>query len=266
MDALTQSWSRSEAQFKEIQTGDGSFSVWKKTADPAAYGLVDEESKINLNGVKAPAVLTRLFEAAAGLTPEKAQELAFCVMDWIDTDEDPHDLGAEKEYYRGLKPPYGPKNAEVRLLEELLYVKGMNPGILESIRPYVTLIETKRLNLNTASRVALLSLGLSDSLVSKIVTFRKGRDEIEGTADDGVFREAFEITGTLQSFGYLDSAEVEMMNQFSQSGQIGVSSETFTVQSAARLQRGQESLNVFAIVNKTGEIKQWQEEYLKIPS
>ena len=267
VDALTQSWSRSEAQFKDIPVGEGSFSIVRSSGEDLQYGLVDEESKINLNHITAPAILTRLLQGAAGIEAEKAQGLAFCIMDWIDPDDDPHDLGAEKEYYLTLKPPYAPKNAGVRVFEELLYVKGMNPEILESIRPYVTLEGAgKQINANTASGTVLLSMGLGDSLVSKIMAFRKGRDQAEGTADDSVFGNAGEITETLQSFGYLDASEVEMMNSFSQSGKLGVSSETFTVQSLARLQRRSESLRVLAVVNKVGEIRQWQEEYLKTPS
>ncbi|MBF0119962.1 MAG: general secretion pathway protein GspK [Desulfobacterales bacterium] len=47
-----------------------------------------------------------------------------CVKDWIDKDDIITGLnGAESEYYKGLTPPYSPRNAPILYLEELKLIK-----------------------------------------------------------------------------------------------------------------------------------------------
>lgn len=267
IDALTQSWSHSEPDFKDVPVGDGSFTVLGlKKDDGQRYGLIDEESKINLNKVQKPEVLVRLFTKAAQIPPDDALALAYSIMDWRDADEDAHDIGAESRYYMDQRPPYKARNGDIGSLTELLYIKGMTPQILEALRPYITLDGSSAVNINTASDEVLSAVGIVDSLIVKIHDFRKGRDRIEGTLDDGIFDNAPGITKKLQDFEYLDPAEVELMDSIAGSGQLAVFSTYFSVESVAKLNYRDESLVVHAVVNKLGEIKRWQEEYLKISS
>ncbi|MGA2798765.1 MAG: hypothetical protein ABSE63_14385, partial [Thermoguttaceae bacterium] len=50
--------------------------------------------------------------------------------DWIDTDDQPREYGAETEYYSSLTPPYMPKNGPLSTIEELLLVRGITPALL----------------------------------------------------------------------------------------------------------------------------------------
>ncbi len=62
--------------------------------------------------------------------PGMTQDLADCILDWIDTDDQTREFGAETEYYSTLNPPYLAKNGPLSTLEELLLVKGVTPSLL----------------------------------------------------------------------------------------------------------------------------------------
>ena len=62
--------------------------------------------------------------------PGMTQDIADSILDWIDTDDQPREYGAETEYYSTLTPPYLPKNGPLSTLEELLLVKGVTPALL----------------------------------------------------------------------------------------------------------------------------------------
>jgi hypothetical protein len=56
--------------------------------------------------------------------------VADAILDWLDPDDEPRELGAEVDYYSGLTPPYGAKNGPVDTVEELLLVRGVTPQLL----------------------------------------------------------------------------------------------------------------------------------------
>lgn len=96
------------------------------------YGFTDESARLDLNSA-TPGQLKKLF----GMTiPENAENpldinaLVDAVVDWRDQDDSPSPNGAESEYYKTLKPPYGAKNAPFSTVEELLLVRGFNGWIL----------------------------------------------------------------------------------------------------------------------------------------
>ena len=62
--------------------------------------------------------------------PGMTQDIADSILDWIDTDDQLREYGAESEYYSNLTPPYLPKNGPLSTLEELLLVKGVTPALL----------------------------------------------------------------------------------------------------------------------------------------
>ena len=88
--------------------------------DNLRYGLIDEAGKINLNLTSDETL------KALGLT----DELAECLRDWLDSDDDPHINGAEQEYYQQLPRPYTIRNGPLGTLEELLLVKGFTGSIV----------------------------------------------------------------------------------------------------------------------------------------
>jgi hypothetical protein len=115
----------------------GCFSVVAPSMDSEGnlsgvrYGLEDESTRLNLN------VLLILDKQMAGsgrtllmALPDMTEEIADAILDWLDPDDEPRELGAEVDYYSRLTPPYGCKNGPVDTVEELLLVRGVTPQLL----------------------------------------------------------------------------------------------------------------------------------------
>ena len=98
----------------DAQLGEGLF-----------YGMSNESAKIPLDN---PAMLNRR-EALLGL-PNMTDEIADAILDWIDADDQPKDLGAETDYYSMQSPPYSAANSAPKTLGELLLIKGVTPELL----------------------------------------------------------------------------------------------------------------------------------------
>ncbi len=62
--------------------------------------------------------------------PGMTDEIADAILDWLDSDEQIRQYGAETEYYSTLQPPYQAKNGPLSTIEELLLVRGVNPWLL----------------------------------------------------------------------------------------------------------------------------------------
>jgi len=92
------------------------------------YGLVNESSKLHVNGLLAgePNEQRQRLSAIPGMDVE----LADAILDWLDEDDMPREYGAESEYYQQLDPPYVARNGPLRSLEELLSVRGMSRDLL----------------------------------------------------------------------------------------------------------------------------------------
>jgi len=273
-DARNQSWSHNAEGFHEVVVGDGLFSLQyedlegieeRLTDEPKfRYGLVDEESKVNLNETKKIGILEEIFYLSAGLEKGDARTLAACVIDWIDEDDELVDINSEESrFYRFMSPPYEPKNAPVEILEELLFVKGMSPEILNKIRPYVTVHSSGHINVNTAGREVLLAVGMPLSLVNKILVFRRGADGDWGTTDDGIFS-SLPISGAFGAKSSLSPREVSMLQTLEEEKLLGVNSEYFSAQSVSKLKQGTQALKVNAVINRQGGILTWREKYFAL--
>ena len=118
------------------------------------YGLQNESARLNLNvlptleesGAALVAVTSMMGSeedmAASGTDPgnlarslllglpNMTPEIADCILDFIDEDEEPRDYGAESDYYMSLPSPYSPRNGPLYSVEELLLVKGVTPYLL----------------------------------------------------------------------------------------------------------------------------------------
>ncbi|QDS98591.1 type II secretion system protein GspK [Adhaeretor mobilis] len=92
------------------------------------YGLVNESSKLHVNGLLA-GELNQQRERLMAL-PGMNVELADAILDWLDADDLPREFGAEADYYAQLDPPYAPRNGPLRSLEELLSIRGMSRDLL----------------------------------------------------------------------------------------------------------------------------------------
>lgn len=95
------------------------------------YGMEDESTRLNLNTL----ILADQYAENGGrqllmALPGMTEDIADAILDWIDSDDEPREFGAERDHYSGLDPPYAPKNAPLETVEELLLVRGMTPWLL----------------------------------------------------------------------------------------------------------------------------------------
>ena len=81
----------------------------------------DECGKVNVNFCPEELLVELLQEAGAGAA---AQEIAAAIVDWRDTDSEGL---AEIGTYEDVDTSYEPSNTDLKNIEELLFVKGVNP-------------------------------------------------------------------------------------------------------------------------------------------
>jgi general secretion pathway protein K len=219
--------------------------------------VVDEERKVNLNRTSLQ-IVSRLLGRVSGLPNEEADELAYNLLDWMDSDSSfgHPQYGAEDSYYDDLPRPYAAKDAPYESMDELLLVKGMTPGILEKIRPFVTVYGSGKVNLNTASRDVLAALGFSPLGVETIAAHRAGDDKEDGTSDDRFFTSPGAVASDIAALGatQLDSSQTVVLDGLAASGQIGVASTAFSVRSVGTLERNGASVEVEAVFDRKGQV------------
>ncbi|OGW79814.1 MAG: hypothetical protein A3G33_02895 [Omnitrophica bacterium RIFCSPLOWO2_12_FULL_44_17] len=281
-DFLNEDWSQNPKEFQDISLGRGFFAVSyespvvtkKETGkineetkaitsenENVRYGVIDEERKLNINKVDKPVAMTKLFREAAEIDEDLAYSIAVSIIDWRDQDEFSYDYGAESQYYKSLSPPYKAKNTDFDTLEELLFVKGVTPEIYSKINLYITIYGNGSINLNTASEYVLKAIGFPDSLVKKVVEFRRGPDQKEGTSDDLAFTELESAVDVLNQTYYLDDIEKGFFKSMIDSGRLQIFSNYFTIQSVAALNGRTEALKVTCVFERHGQIRKWNEQY-----
>src|SRR3989338_3861111 len=240
-DSLSDGLSNEPAVFKDVHINSGKFSIAYDFTDEQSgsrvtrYGLIDEESKININKAGL-VVLERIFKILLDSDELRAQELAACIVDWRDSDSELSiPLGsAEDSYYSGLRYSYEAKDADFQAMEELLLVKGMDEELLEKLKPYITIYGNVMVNVNTASRVVLAALGINEAMVSNILSFRSGEDELAGSADDNIFTSPGDILPKLKAAYQLSEAQEAKLNAVIEQS-LAVNSSHFMVQGVAQL-------------------------------
>ncbi len=95
------------------------------------FGVENESGKLHL------ASLLRWDEQQPGSGrkalmnfPGMTEAVADAILDWIDADAQPREMGAESDYYASLPRPYASRNGLPECLEELLLVKGVTREML----------------------------------------------------------------------------------------------------------------------------------------
>lgn len=266
-DALSDFWNDDSATFKDVQVGDGEYSIISEVPPPAdspaesaVYGLVDEERKININNASLD-ILARLFEKTSGLKDEESKEIAASIIDWRDEDdESTQHIGAENSYYSSLTPSYHCKNGKFERLEELMLAKGVNKDIFDKVKTRITIYGEGAVNINTADALVLESTGMSEAMAAKVIHYRGGDDGVEGTGDDNVFEEASNAASVLNSAEGLSAEEINILNKLVGLGMIAVRSDHFTGTSVARIgQRKDISKIVFVFERGKKAIEYWME-------
>ncbi|QGJ71092.1 General secretion pathway protein GspK [Planctomycetales bacterium 10988] len=106
------------------------------------YGVENESARLNVNIL--PELESQYEGAGIALLmalPGMTEDVADAILDWIDEDDEPRELGAEIDTYATLDPPYQPKNGPLESVEELLLVYGVTPTLLFGVdanRNYMT--------------------------------------------------------------------------------------------------------------------------------
>ena len=256
--SLNQGWSENKAYldapiekdlydiiYEEVDI-DG--HILKKT------GVTDEERKININ-FATKIILMNL--------PDATEEVVDAIVDWRDEDHRRERYGAEDDDYQNADPPYEAKDSFLESLEELFLIKGFSEDLYKKWRPFITEYGDGRVNINTASREVMLILGLDENLADKIIEFRIGEDRLEGSADDGVFKDEGAIARTLFESEPLNSNEVSQLINLVSKGLLGVKSTHFSIETELSQSRSGQRKIVNAIVEqieKDIKLKSWSEE------
>ena len=84
--------------------------------------------------------------------------LADAILDWTDADDETRPHGAERRWYATRTPARAPANRPLASVGELLLVRGMDAGLLERLRPFLTVAGEDGVNPNTASPEVMLAM------------------------------------------------------------------------------------------------------------
>jgi general secretion pathway protein K len=149
-----------------VQLGAGEFS----------YRITDEEARLNLNA-RQPGALERLLTVLE-VDKQERDVITDSLEDWRDPNELARINGAESDYYLQLPVPYRPRNGGLQDIAELLQIRGVTPDLYygHDEKPgLVDLLTTRSrgvININTAPKLILKALGLSDAEIDNITQSR----------------------------------------------------------------------------------------------
>lgn len=106
--------------------------------EPIVPGLDDESSKLDINWLASQKGDQRgRLLLIPGMTPALADSL----LDWLDSDHEPREFGAERNYYLSRNSPVLPPNGSVGRLADLLPVRGITKELLFGLQENSTLEE-----------------------------------------------------------------------------------------------------------------------------
>jgi hypothetical protein len=111
----------------------------------------------------------------------------------------------------------------------------MNKQMYDKLINFVTIYGDGVVNINTAPKEVLSALGLADSLIDKILNVRRGKDDIDATADDHIFLQTFDIAAEVNSFIPLNLDEARAIDALNRRGVLTTSSFYYTIQATGKL-------------------------------
>jgi general secretion pathway protein K len=158
--------------------------------------ITGEAGRLNLNKILAAEIpnpgspsreLLRKYLEVKGVDLNERDLMIDCLLDWVDPDNLVRLNGAEDD------GDYKAPNQPLRTIEELKRVKGWEEF---TSRPDwdadFTINQGQqdgKIDINWASRSVLLALpGMTEGVVDRFISMRRGPDDIEGTEDDVQFK------------------------------------------------------------------------------
>ena len=123
----------------------------------------------------------------------------------------------------------------------------------------ITIYGSGTVNINTASAEVFRALGLDESLVEMITTYRAGPDANEGTEDDGIFEQPSQIAMDLREWTGLTAAQEASLVQAMSQGLLDVTSTAFSLHVQTRVLGKPVATYTIVLDASTGKVKRWTE-------
>ena len=215
-----------------------------------------EGERLNLNSLlenpeEDRMILEDLF-TEWGVQFDEAADVVDNLIDWVDDDYEPTNLGAEQPFYLNLERPNHPFNRPFESLSEVELVNGFDKVMIANPewRDSFTLLSSGKLDLNEApANLIRLVCEVGMREAELFVEVRNGFDQIHGTEDDQYFESveaALEILAIPPGFSDRIEARVSIEDPAKRIVSLGRSGEV-TVERVATIQYSGE----------TGKILQW---------
>jgi general secretion pathway protein K len=184
-----------------------------------------------------------LCEEVLQVEEAEAQALADSLVNWYNSDLAV--VTTDDAYYAQQTPPYRRRGAKLMVLDELLLIRGFDEQILEALRPYVRVVGTEQINVNTASAEVLYAWQYAAARGNVEIIFdRLDIDTLVQYRRKNPFRELADM-GEAEGIGpRWSTAWVQ--------GSIAVRSLFYEVESLGRVNDG--SRRASAIVAKQGNL------------
>lgn len=262
-DSLKDAFMDHEEVFGLQEIGEGSFTLGYLYKDNISeeediwYGIRDEDRRININRVSLE-VLKDLFSLIAGVDDERAWKIGLSIIDWRDSNDilyNQEGRGFETEHYRSQGYRYTPANKNFTQVEELLLVDGVERDDYLLVEPFITVHGSGRVNINTAPKEVLRCLGLSKTAAEKLIKFRAGDDEKEGTEYDHVFSSVGGMLDEQTFLSGLSDNEEEEIREVMESGFLTTRAGAFRVVSTGMLDTTDQVGVSVCVFNKYGIIE-----------
>jgi len=223
------------------------------------WGVVDEESKINLNKTDEQ-TLTNLLIRVLSMKDEDAAKTAVALLDWRQNGESEINGFYSEDYYSNLQYPYPKKSADYETLDEILLVKGLTQETYDKLLSYITIWGDGQVNINTASRDVLCALGLPESVTDKVLSARRGKDGVDGTGDDHVFFQTFDIASEVNAITPLNADEARAIDALNARGVLTTNSFYYTIAATGKIS-SRSTLNSIEAVysSRDDKIIYWKE-------
>ncbi len=184
--------------------------------------ISDECGKVNVNSITKPVNFKLLLRLLENLNLDSS--IAYSLKDWIDRDDEVTESGAESFYYGQFG--YRPSNRPFRSIYEIEYVKGIDRKTFNTLKDYLTIYGSGKVNVNSASKEVLLSLDpeMTETAVESIVEARPIRrleeiKELPGMTEELFYRIRPLLTVRCNYF---------LVNSFGTFGDSHVEVEAFT--------------------------------------
>ncbi len=263
--AAKQQWFNNPLMFKDIHLSTGGIDFQYGRHDDMdvdqrtlMYGFEDEGGKLNINTAER-SDLVRLFVLVAHLSQGDAEDLANAILDWRELGETEISGFYGEDYYAKLTYPYKPKKAPFENLSEVQLLKGMNPDVFLRVKDFITVYGDGGVNINTASRLMLIALGMSSHTAQILVEGRKGPDGIEATSDDFIFLNSGNINFALRGFVELTPNQVAEIEALYVLQKIVMDSEFVTAHIQVYLPITQENRAIDCVFRiDDGKITEWR--------